>query len=282
MTPPDLSTVQDLSSLDGRLRCPNCTGDLDSTGEGLRCDGCEAFYPFRRGIPLLAIHGTTETWTGDMLPETSAAYQEEYEELSEARRYNEEYRDQVTKRWSTRREFQLLDGLLSSQPRSELLLDLPCGGGRLSDRLAPFTERLVEADIAFGQLRYALEHHEGTDPRIWMSASAFHIPFHDASVDGVVCCRLSHHLPTPEERERLVRELLRVAERFVIMTFFDYHSVKNYIRRARRPFNGKPPKMTMTVERVRELAEEGGARLVAAPPLSRLFSGHRYALLEKR
>jgi hypothetical protein len=65
------------------------------------------------------------------------------------------------------------------------------------------------------------------------------------------------------------------------MTFFDYHSVKNYIRRARRPIGGQPPKMTMTVKRVAELAREHDAELVAWPALSRLFSGHRYALMVK-
>jgi ubiquinone/menaquinone biosynthesis C-methylase UbiE len=139
----------------------------------------------------------------------------------------------------------------------------------------------VEADIGLGQLLYGKGNHKGDDPRIWMTASAFHIPFRDEAVDGVVCCRLSHHLPTPEERERLVSELLRVAKRFVIMTFFDHYSVKNLVRRARAPFDGQPPKMTMTIEGVRELSREHGAELVAYPPLSRLFSGHRYALMVK-
>ena len=66
------------------------------------------------------------------------------------------------------------------------------------------------------------------------------------------------------------------------MTFFDHASLKNLIRRARRPFNRKPPKMTMTVKQVAELAQRHGARLEACPPLSRLFSGHRYALMVKR
>jgi lauroyl/myristoyl acyltransferase len=114
-----------------------------------------------------------------------------------------------------------------------------------------------------------------------MTASAFHIPLRDASVDGTICVRLSHHLPTAAERERLLRELLRVSRRFVIMTFFDHYSLKNMLRRLRRPLDGQPPKMTMTMARVAELARQHGARLVTAPPLSRLGSGHRYALIFK-
>jgi hypothetical protein len=74
---------------------------------------------------------------------------------------------------------------------------------------------------------------------------------------------------------------MRVSRRFVIVTFFDHYSLKNLTRRMRHPFNRKPPKMTMTTERVAELAQKGGGRLVAAPPLSRIASGHRFALIVK-
>jgi len=265
-----------------RMRCPRCDGALSTSGEALICATCGTNYPVREGIPLLAVHGTAETWSAGPSPETSAGYQKAYEDLGEARGYNEAYRQERTKRWSTAREYRILSTLLETQPRSGILLDLPSGGGRLSAALDPYTELLVEADIGFGQLLYNRGNHSDREDRVWMTASAFHIPFRDSAVDGVVCCRLSHHLPTAEERERLVGELLRVARRFVIMTFFDHRSMKNLLRRARAPFNKKPPKMTMTVERVAELAREGGAELKAWPPLSRLFSGHRYALIVKR
>jgi ubiquinone/menaquinone biosynthesis C-methylase UbiE len=270
-----------LPSILHRMRCPRCFADLGIDGEHLACGGCHARFPFREGIPLLAIQGTSETWTQRTAEDTSEEYQRAYQEVGEARKYNEAYRDRRTKRWSTRREYRLLERLLSSQPRAQVLLDLPSGGGRLSPQLSRYADLLVEADIGLGQLLYGKGSHKGDDPRIWMTASAFHIPFRDEAVDGVVCCRLSHHLPTPEERERLVSELLRVAKRFVIMTFFDHHSVKNWVRRARAPLDGQPPKMTMTIQRVRELSRVRGAELVAYPPLSRLFSGHRYALMVK-
>ena len=92
--------------------------------------------------------------------------------------------------------------------------------------------------------------------------------------------RLSHHLPTAAERKRLVRELLRVARCYVLMTFFDHHSLKNRLRQRQR--TRKPPKLTMTVEEVGELARHQDAELVEAPMLSFIGSGHRYALMVKR
>lgn len=270
------------------LRCPLCGSPLEVDSDEIRCTGCDQVFPVQEGIPRLAVTGTTETWGEEVMQESSAEYQREYEDLEAARQYNESYRKKPTKRWSTNREYRILERLLASQPRSGTVLDLPSGGGRLSPQLARYTDLLVEADIGLGQLLYGRDLYEAGegrapegDERVWMTASAFHIPLRDESVDAVVCCRLCHHLPTSEERERLVAELLRVARRFVIMTFFDHHSVKNYLRRIRRPIDKKPPKMTMTSGRVAELAREHGAELVAKPALSLLFSGHRYALMVK-
>jgi len=281
VTPPAEASERALAGILDRMQCPRCGGGLARTDGGLECDACGEAFPVRDGIPLLAVHGSAETWAEPKPAQTSEAYQQEYEDLAEARDYNEAYRDRPTKRWSTGREYRLLERLLGGRPRSGVLLDIPSGGGRLSPQLARHTDLLVEADIAVGQLLYGMQHPPEASERVWITASAFHIPFRDGSVDGVVCCRLCHHLPTPEERARLVTELLRVTRGFAIMTFFDHHSVKNYIRRARRPFNRKPPKMTMTVDQVRQLARESGAELVACPPLSRLFSGHRYGLMVK-
>ena len=70
-------------------------------------------------------------------------------------------------------------------------------------------------------------------------------------------------------------------EHFVIVTYFDTHSLKNLTHRMRHPFRDKPPKLTMTTARVEELARECGGRLVAAPALFSISSGHRYALIVK-
>jgi LSD1 subclass zinc finger protein len=264
--------------------CPACRKDLQVETGAIRCTSCGAEYRVHDGIPLLAVKGSAGTWGSSDGGETSQEYQENYEQLVRAEQYNEKYRRKCLKRMSTKREHSLLRRLLSSQPRVETLLDIPSGGGRLSAQMAPATELLFEADIAVGQVLYARESARLDVPQAWLTASAFHIPFRDGGVDATVSVRLSHHLPTPEERERLVRELLRVSRKFVIMTFFDHNSVKNLLRRARRRLglDRKRPKSTMAVSRVAELAREQGAELVACPHLAWIGSGHRYALMVKR
>ena len=263
------------------LVCPACAANLTIGSGSIDCSACGASYPLRDGIALLAIRGTSETWGEPQALEQSTSYQGEYQRVDRAAAYNLSYRQRLLKRQSTQREFKLIGQHIARVGRSRIILDLPCGGSRLTPAFADSADLVIEADIAHGQLLFGRAESSVATPRVWMTASAFHIPLRDGSVDGTICVRLSHHLPTAAERERLLTELLRVSRRFVIMTFFDHHSLKNVLRRLRQPFDRKPPKMTMTTARVAELATAGGARLIAAPPLSRVGSGHRYALIVK-
>jgi uncharacterized protein YbaR (Trm112 family) len=270
-------------SLRGCVVCPDCRGELDPVREAWLCVKCERTFPVREGILRLlprTLAEEAEAAEAHAAPDgTSRGYRQNYQQLERAERYNAKYRRQVLKRASTGREFRLIERLLGTQPRSRLLLDLPSGGGRLSPALAPFTDCILEADVAFGQILHGRRAAALATPQVWINASALDIPLVDRSVDGVVCVRLAHHLPAAAERERLVRELLRVSQRFVLMTFFDFDSTKNRLRRLRRRFDGKKPKITMRRDELAALAAESGFTVAACPPLSRLFSGHRYALL---
>lgn len=264
------------------LACPACGRGLAIDGFIMACTGCAARFDLEDGIALLAVRGTSGTWGTPQALGQSDAYQEEYQTVERAAAYNHGYQRKLHKRIGTRHEWRLIRRLLAQVGHSRVILELPCGGGRITPALADAADFLIEADIAIGQLRYGRATDTLAKPRAWMTASAFHIPLHDDAVDGTVCVRLAHHLPTAAERERLFSELLRVSSRFVIVTYFDHHSIKNLTRRLRHPFDRKPPKLTMTTERVAELAQEGGGRLVAAPPLNRISSGHRFALIVKQ
>ena len=274
LLPPVPAEVRPILEL---LACPWCRSAVAWTQSGLRCSGCPAEFPSRDGILDLARRGTGETWGAADSQASSQRYQEAYAALDRAQDYNRDYEVRPLKRMSTMRERSLIARLLGSQGRVGTLLELPCGGGRLSPAFARWTQLLIQADTGWGQLLHANQRPPLPTPRVLLSASGFHVPFQDASVEGVACVRLNHHLPTPEERHRLLRELLRVAKRYVLMTFFDHHSLKNRIRQHR----GRSPKLTMTVDEVAGIAAEHHAKLSAAPMISWLNSGHRYALMVK-
>lgn len=275
------SSQEDLTLIADILQCPYCQAKIQIQEQAVRCAQCNTTYPIYQGVPLFARTGSADSWGQTREQLTSESYQQNYQDAQAAQDYNLKYQKYFLKRLSTKREYQLLNQLLSRREHCATMLDLPCGGGRLSLQLAPFTDLLVEADIAVGQILYGKANSQVPTRRVWMTASAFHIPFQNSSIDAAICIRLCHHLPAPAERERLLCELLRVARKFVIMSFFDYHSVKNTLRRISSCFRQKKPKNTMTVQQVAEIARKNGGELAACPPLSIIGSGHRYALIVK-
>jgi hypothetical protein len=145
--------------------------------------------------------------------------------------------------------------------------------------MAAACRNLVEADISHAQLRLALARkNAGARDLSGMIVSAFRLPLGDGSVDGVVCARLSHHLPEAAERGELLDELLRIAKRFVIFSFVDRLSMKSIARRIRlRELNPS----AMTLSEISEIARRRGARVKKCLAVSNLGSRHRYALIEK-
>ncbi len=199
-----------------------------------------------------------------------------------ARSYRDEYRTKLHRKLSDRIERRLFERIFRRTGPLESLLDIPCGCGRLRGLFRRHAERVVEGDWSFFMLCGNREEYgeDGTTP--YVRASAVSLPFADRSFECVASIRLNHHIDEVEERERHVRELCRVADRYVIFTYFSFHSLKNLLRRIRRPFNKKKPKAALRTGRVVEIAREEGFRLVMAPALSFFGSGHRFALLERK
>ncbi len=115
-----------------------------------------------------------------------------------------------------------------------------------------------------------------------MAADALQLPFGDRSFDLVMAVRLLHHLHTEEQQGACVRELLRVARRWVILTFADARSLKGRNRRFRqRWFGRKRGEAMLERGKVLEKARSLGFRPQRFVPVSRLFSTQTYALLER-
>lgn len=259
------------------LVCPACRGGLLIEQQAITCLNCRRVYPISESIPQFALYKDDETVLREAAGISKNNYEQRYEDFEKARNYNLKYDRKLLKRLSTMREYQILQRLLGRQKHCATMLEIPCGGGRISPQLADATDLLIQADVGLGQILFGMTKEKLKIPQIWMTASAFHIPLQESSVDAVVCIRLSHHLPTSSQREDLLSELLRVARRYVVMTFFDYHSIKNTLRR----FRHSRPKLTMAVSQVASVAAAHGATLAACPRLSIIGSGHRYALMVK-
>jgi SAM-dependent methyltransferase len=267
-----------LDSVAPLLACPECHGDVARQGSGLTCLICSRGYEVKDGIALLARTGSSERWGVASDGLNSTAYQERFQESNIGERYQQRYERRWSKRCVTRREIRRIGQLLASQPRCRRLLDIPCGGGRVSGPLAAAADLLLQADVSLGQVLMARQIMGSQGHVAWFTTSAFMIPLKDGAVDAAICNRLTHHLPSAAELERLIQELLRVSTRFVVLSYCDHNSFKSLGRRLR----GKHPGHTLRREDLRGLAERHGAFVQIDIPLWCSGSRLRYALLQKR
>lgn len=204
-----------------------------------------------------------------------------YNSTRGAESYKADYHNKLHRKWSDKRERVLLSQYFARIGKVETILDLPSGHGRLSDLLRSHCQRLIEGDWSFTMVSLNQRDH-GTEQRHYVRASALEIPLPDRSVDVVVSFRLSHHLETPELRERHLRELFRVARKHVIVTWFSATSLKNLLRQVRVKLAGKKPKNVLRNDRVRAIAGEAGYAQQLAKPLFLVGSGHVLGLFTRQ
>jgi len=276
MTPEaDQKTMDAVPFLYDLLVCPVCQADLTSADSSLTCVDCGRVYPVCEGIPELALLDTSFT----LQSETGEFYQKKYTNDEASADYDRQFIEVRHKQARTDRELAILHQLLTLVDPVERLLNIPCGGGRLSEPLSKHCSALVEADVAFAQASYARTHgiYQDQARTAFLTASAFQAPFATGSFDGVVCARLLHHFSATADHQRLVDELCRIATRFVILSFNDSVSVKAVSRQLR----GKPNPMTLRLADVERLAHGHGFNVLHTLSVSPFGSRHRYALLQR-
>ena len=115
--------------------------------------------------------------------------------------------------------------------RGDSVLDAPCGAGRLRAPLEEAGAVWTGADRSAAMLDQSKRAVEAAGlRRALCRADALALPFADRSFDGVVVFRFLHHLP-PSAAERAVAEACRVADRFVVISFFHKVSTHHLQRR---------------------------------------------------
>lgn len=203
-----------------------------------------------------------------------------YNSVRGAVAYKSDYEQKLHRKLSDRLERRIFAEYLARVGPCQRLLDLPCGAGRLYELLQQHAARVLEADWSATMLQLNRDDHGGRAGG-YLRCSALAIPLPDRAVDVAVSVRLSHHIDALADRERHVRELCRVADRAVVMTFFAHWSLKNVLRRLRQPIDRKRPKNTLRRADVHRLAAAAGFRVARMRSLSAIGSGHVFALLER-
>ena len=143
----------------------------------------------------------------------------------------------------------------------ERVLDMPCGAGRLLPFLEARGHRVAQADGALAMLRQVTA--RGVNGALTVQANALQMPFSDDAVDGVVMFRFLHHMP-PDAARAAIQEACRVAERFVVVSFFHPVSAHHVRRRAKQLLGAPATRFAMTLGEVSRVAARAGFRRAAS------------------
>ncbi len=88
-------------------------------------------------------------------------------------------------------------------------LEIGCGAGRITARLADAFEVVVATDVSIGMLDYAAAK-VPAENIAWSLSDGHHLPCPDAAIDAVFSCHVFQHLPDSEAGFACFREIARV------------------------------------------------------------------------
>ncbi len=160
-----------------------------------------------------------------------------------------------------RAEMRLIDRAFSHIPKSHRVLDVPCGGGRVTVHLMKRGYRMSAADLSESMIEIARQTvGEGVPVE---KQDVERLTYPDQHFDTIVSFRLFHHFPNPEIRQRVVHELCRVARHNVVLSYFSPYSWTSMKRKLRAARGGrKSDKHATPLAEVAGYFEKAGFRLV--------------------
>ena len=153
------------------------------------------------------------------------------------------------------------------------VLDLPCGTGRFTGKLAELGKTVVASDISMEMMAVAHQAEERVDGILgYVQADSENLSIADDAVDCIVSIRFVQHLD-PAARRAIFREFARVTRRWVIIDFRVQHSFRYWSTRVRRAVRLTQRSLPQLSRRtIEEDLEQAGMRVRAIVPVARYFS----------
>lgn len=115
-----------------------------------------------------------------------------------------------------------------AQPVNKIL-DIPCGTGRFTPRLANLGYQMIGADISVPMMTQASKLPGGDSLYGYLQADAENLPFPDNSLDCILSIRFMHHIDSAT-RILILRDMARVSCRWVIIDYRHRYSFRYRMR----------------------------------------------------
>lgn len=166
-----------------------------------------------------------------------------------------------------------IDKVLREIKEEGLVLDVPCGTGRLVPLFSGRSYKWVGADISFEMMEVARRRPEAQNNRMGnVRLDSEHMPFKPGSFDCVASIRFIYHVPTGDGRVAMLREMARVSKKWVLIDYNYPNPIKSLFRRIGYLF--RPPKIRrrLSINEIYGELEKADLKVCRAISVSRFFS----------
>lgn len=180
------------------------------------------------------------------------------------------YNEKTAKQYQVRKEgkhlaeMRMLDRAFAVVPKTHRVLDLPCGGGRVTVHLGKQGYNMSSADLSEAMLAITKENVAANGLKGTVEQQDIEkLTYKDSAFDTIISFRLFHHFPNAEIRQRAVTELCRIAKHFVVISYFSPASVTSVKRKLRVAMGGrKSDKHPTSLREVKGYFAKAGFRFV--------------------
>ncbi len=195
---------------------------------------------------------------GNSMTESDVAYgaKSKYTEVKARAYANRDARRNIPELRLVARAFQLI-------PKPASVLDMPCGGGRVTVLLGQLGYQISAGDYSDPMLQITRETTAANGLKVDVFKEDIEqLSQRDKSFDAIICFRFFHHLPNAELRRKVVGELCRVARRHVAMSYFNPKTLRALEQEIRKLRGRKLTVFNTSLAEVSAYFAEYGFRLV--------------------
>ena len=196
-----------------------------------------------------------------------------YRNQGAAETYDEIRFKNLKGRLMNKKEKKIIGKLLSDLPEGGLVLDLPCGTGRITEFLLSKGYRVWGTDISQEMLKVAQKKLSSFGKSVnFRQADAENLPFEDKFFDSATCIRLMGHIP-PKIRIEILQEIKRVTKGPFVVAYYISDPIANTKRKIRRFLTGnKAPWFPISKKSLKEEVTLANLKILKQKPLLRYIS----------
>jgi SAM-dependent methyltransferase len=126
-------------------------------------------------------------------------------------------------------------------PILSLVIDIPCGTGRITEMLLESNYNVVGADVSREMVNVARKNLKKYENQIKLIVcDAENLPFEDNSFDCVTSIRLMGHVP-PDIRVKILTEMRRVTKEWLIISYYNPYCFNGIYRHKIKSLFDKSP-----------------------------------------